>query len=176
MAGARVSYEIPTSPEPLGILLACVSRLRAQGTLRAASPEPVMSAESAPFWRFDISVARDERAYQMLLDALTAIDDWCRSVWHFPPLYMSGLHYREEPHGVEIWRSLPSVYLCGGGDCDNLACARASELHAEGIPARAKLTRIGRRGSAVRYHVTTAILDNRGRTIGEEDPSALLSL
>jgi hypothetical protein len=175
MSGARIIFEIPTAPEPLAILLACVAKLRRSGSLIAASPEPTITADSSPFWRFSVSVKRDVRAYQALLDALTDVDDWCRTVWHFPPLYLSGLRYQPQPLGIEIWRALPGVYLHGGGDCDNLATARASEIRSEGIPARAKLREIGRRGRAVHYHVTTAILDGRGRIVSEEDPSEILS-
>lgn len=80
---------------------------------------------------------------QICLDGLTAIN-----VWHIrrslrqaqrgltdrviPPLYMSGVVYREEAPGHEDWLDAPAVLKQGYADCEDLAAWRAAELQVAG--------------------------------------------
>jgi hypothetical protein len=52
-----------------------------------------------------------------------------------PPLYASGVTYKEDPAGREDWRDVYSVMEKGTGDCDNLVCWRVAELRVAGIAA-----------------------------------------
>jgi hypothetical protein len=53
-----------------------------------------------------------------------------------PPLYASGVVYREDPAGQENWRDVYSVLAQGFGDCDNLVIWRVAELREAGTNAR----------------------------------------
>lgn len=84
-----------------------------------------------------VLVPKDEHCYQAALFTLTAIDVWCLRAARqgrlrsgrgsYPPLYESGIRYGEEPPGQEQWLSTDALYQLGVGDCEDLACARASE-------------------------------------------------
>jgi len=52
-----------------------------------------------------------------------------------PPLYASGVRYREDPAGEENWRDCYGVLALGFGDCDNLVIWRVAELNEAGIAA-----------------------------------------
>ncbi len=52
-----------------------------------------------------------------------------------PPLYASGVRYREDPPGQENWKDCLAVLAEGTGDCDRLVSWRVAELRAAGIPA-----------------------------------------
>lgn len=56
-----------------------------------------------------------------------------------PPIYASGVRYRNDPPGQENWRDCYSVMAEGFGDCDNLVGWRVAELNAAGIPSEAKI-------------------------------------
>jgi len=51
-----------------------------------------------------------------------------------PPLYASGVRYREDPPGEENWKDIPAVLADGHGDCDRLVAWRVAELRANGYP------------------------------------------
>lgn len=53
----------------------------------------------------------------------------------FPPLYLSGVRYKEDPPGEENWKDCPAVLKDGHGDCDRLVAWRVAELQVAGIPA-----------------------------------------
>lgn len=52
-----------------------------------------------------------------------------------PPLFASGVRYKEDPQGREDWRDVYAILERGFGDCDNLVCWRVGELRAAGIRA-----------------------------------------
>jgi hypothetical protein len=52
-----------------------------------------------------------------------------------PPLYASGVRYKEDPPGEENWCDCLEVLRQGHGDCDRLCAWRVAELRAAGIKA-----------------------------------------
>jgi len=52
-----------------------------------------------------------------------------------PPLYASGVRYKEDPPGEENWKDCLAVIKDGHGDCDRLCAWRVAELRAAGIAA-----------------------------------------
>jgi hypothetical protein len=52
-----------------------------------------------------------------------------------PPLYSSGVRYKEDPPGEENWHDCLSVLQRGTADCDQLCSWRVAELRAAGIAA-----------------------------------------
>lgn len=58
-----------------------------------------------------------------------------------PPLYRSGVCYREEPKhwGLEHFDTIPVVYKRKWGDCDDLGPARAAELRVTGEDPKANI-------------------------------------
>lgn len=83
-----------------------------------------------------------------------------------PSIGSSGIRYRREPDGEEIWR-LPHVVLRDKyGDCEDLSLYLAVALRMKGVLARVKVRR--NRGGG--YHAT---VDAAGREI---DPSKLLGM
>ena len=82
----------------------------------------------------------------LALDAMVAVN-----LWHIrralkraekglgapvPPLYASGVIYKEDPPGEENWCDLYVVMQMGHGDCDRLCAWRIAELRAAGIEAQ----------------------------------------
>jgi hypothetical protein len=53
----------------------------------------------------------------------------------FPPLYASGVYYKEDPPGEENWKDCLAVLADGHGDCDRLVAWRCAELRVAGIAA-----------------------------------------
>jgi hypothetical protein len=53
----------------------------------------------------------------------------------YPPLYESGVVYRQEPLGREVWRGPRDVFRDGHGDCEDLVACRVGELWKWGRPA-----------------------------------------
>ena len=81
---------------------------------------------------------------QIALEGLTQIDEWQirrslrraekgESETVLPPLYASGVVYREEAPGREDWPDIPKVLGLGWGDCEDLAAWRAAELRVAGV-------------------------------------------
>ncbi len=52
-----------------------------------------------------------------------------------PPLYASGVRYKEDPPGQENWKDCLAVLKDGHGDCDRLCAWRVAELRCAGIAA-----------------------------------------
>ena len=52
-----------------------------------------------------------------------------------PPLYKSGVRYKEDPPGEENWCDCLVVLKKGTGDCDQLCSWRVAELRTAGIAA-----------------------------------------
>lgn len=80
-----------------------------------------------------------------LLEGLIKVNEWHirRSLRRaqkglgvpLPPLYKSGVVYREDPPGEENWKDIPAVLADGFGDCDRLVAYRVAELRVAGYPA-----------------------------------------
>jgi hypothetical protein len=88
------------------------------------------------------------------------------------PVYGSGLRYMDECCG-EVWRVWPVPLWRGGGDCEDLAAARASELLCAGhLGTRIELRATAELGDGARlWHVLVRLPDGRS-----EDPSARLGM
>lgn len=82
-----------------------------------------------------------------LLEGLCRVNEWLirRSIRRFekgeiaspiPPLYMSGVRYKEDLPGQENWKDCIQVLRDFTGDCDRLVAWRIGELWAANIPAR----------------------------------------
>lgn len=113
---------------------------------------------------------------QPTLDALTAANlEWLRTHPDAPSIYTAGVRYRREPMGSEKWRALPVVLSTRFGDCEDLGCARAAELLARGLEARAvpifvdRWSVAGRRTNLI--HIVVQLPDGI-----EEDPSRRLGM
>ena len=52
-----------------------------------------------------------------------------------PPLYASGVRYKEDPPGQENWKDCLAVLADGYGDCDRLCAWRTAELRVWGSAA-----------------------------------------
>lgn len=84
-----------------------------------------------------------------------------------PALYQSGVRYRREPPGQEVWQLPHQTMALGYGDCEDLASWRVAELRIAGENAKLVFRRSGRR----LWHA----LVRRGN--GElEDPSKILGM
>jgi hypothetical protein len=80
-----------------------------------------------------------------LLEGLIKVNEWHlrRSLrraqkgldYPLPPLYASGVRYKEDPPGQENWKDIPAVLSDGHGDCDRLVAWRVAELRVRGIKA-----------------------------------------
>lgn len=128
---------------------------------------------------FEISGSgTDSRAWlQPMLDALTAINLlWLDAHPSAPSIYSGGVRYVAELPGREQWRDLPTVLASGVGDCEDLATARAAELQARGVRARAVPRVVSTRSNAVGgvselIHIVVRLPGGR-----IEDPSAALGM
>ena len=103
-----------------------------------------------------------------LLEWLTDVNEGflAENPWT-PPLYSSGVRYREEPPGTEEFCAIPDVLRRGWGDCDDLAPWRAAELRLCGEEATAEPVHMG----DGLWHVVVRRADG-----SIEDPSALLGM
>lgn len=72
----------------------------------------------------------------LLLEGLAQVNQWqLRRSPGLPPLYQSGVFYKEEAPGCEDWLDIPHLYAQGFGDCEDIACARTAELREQGVAA-----------------------------------------
>lgn len=82
---------------------------------------------------------------QIALEGMAKVNEWhiARALKQamkgqgrpIPPLYASGVRYKEDPPGEENWKDCYAVLKDGHGDCDRLAAWRTAELRVAGIPA-----------------------------------------
>lgn len=97
--------------------------------------------------------------------------DWLRCYPKTPPLYKSGVVYRREPPGVELWKDIPHCIADGFGDCEDLACWRAAEYRIHNVRAMpAFRKRIFPDGFSL-YHIVVKLPDGK-----IEDPSKRLGM
>jgi len=108
-----------------------------------------------------------------LLAALTEINRAARrNGYSVPPLYRSGVRYREEPHGSERWLSSVAALREGSADCEDLACWLAADLLDQGLPARAIPLPSPQRtaGGGRLYHIVvdrgSGLLEDPSRNLG----------
>lgn len=105
-----------------------------------------------------------------LLTALTEINLDILSDYRMPALYESGVRYRTDPPGKELWRDAFQTWKSGEGDCKKLAAWRAAELQLRGVRATPHLVwrtyPWGRK-----FHVLVSLPNGQF-----EDPSARLGM
>lgn len=115
-------------------------------------------------------VITSENSLREALEDLVLINcSYLEKYPNLPDVYnrQAGLRYIREPAGQEFWLTYPVLVMLGGGDCEDLACARAAKLRQSGdTRARAYLYHKGNL-----WHVMTMRGDG---TI--EDPSAALGM
>ncbi len=127
---------------------------------------------------FQVGGSGDSRAWlQPMLDALTAINlRYLDAHPSAPSIYSGAVRYVAELPGREEWRDLPTILSSGVGDCEDLATARAAELQARGVRARAVPRIVSRRpaiggGTAELVHIVVRHPDG-----SIEDPSLALGM
>ncbi len=135
------------------------------------------------------AIAQDEHLLGMLLEALTVRNcQWLQRRPDTPLLYppqvylqmgfqphlpSSGIYYQTEPAGEENFDSWPKILRMGSGDCDDLCCARASELRIRFNDPAARPIFVGTQTAPdyILYHVL--VLRGDGQI---EDPSLILGM
>lgn len=122
----------------------------------------------AGVFRPQLSVPVDGPAMRAAAMALLAL--CCRDLSRTrqPPLYRSGVRYRREGVGREVWQLPSQTASLGYGDCEDLAGWRAAELRAKNIRAEVVFLPLGRPGN---WHCVVQWPDGR-----LEDPSARLGM
>ena len=111
-------------------------------------------------------------AIKAILDAQVKIDQMYLRLHKCPPLYKSGVRYREEPdNGVEEFACVPIILHRGWGDCDDLAPWRCAELREAGEKAKIRI-QWKRQGSGRKlFHIVVRRADGK-----IEDPSLILGM
>ena len=81
----------------------------------------------------------------LALDMMIRINEWHLRRWIRraekgecnwpPPLYASGVYYKEDPPGEENWGDIYYCLALGHADCDRLVSWRVAELRVAGIAA-----------------------------------------
>ena len=106
-----------------------------------------------------------------MLDVLHAANvGWIKAGNRVPPVYQSGLRYKEEQLGKDEWQDIPRTLQLGNGDCEDLASYRVSELRAGGEAAEHTVEH-RRSPTLVLYHIRVK------RQNGDiEDPSCALGM
>lgn len=113
---------------------------------------------------------RSREAITWLMMGLVAVNKgWYETYPHFPKLYDTHVLYRLE-NGTENWQDVPTTFDKGYGDCEDLACWRAGELQAMGIPALPYIT-WRKTPSGTIYHALLRWPDGK-----IEDPSRALGM
>lgn len=94
---------------------------------------------------------------------------------HTPTLRQAGIRYVSQPLGVERFKTIPQLMAAGGGDCDQLAPARAAELRVRGVAAWPEVIQI----TPNLYHVFVRYPSGRAEDIsahlGMEVPPKLMA-
>jgi hypothetical protein len=123
-------------------------------------------------------------AIRPVLEALVQIDQlYLRFHHNVPPLYQSGVRYKEEPVNVaqlgggplqriEEFACIPAILERGWDDCDGLAPWRCAELREAGEPAKIRIQWRKNPASGQKlFHIVVRRADH-----SIEDPSALLGM
>jgi len=114
-------------------------------------------------------------AIRPLLEALVTVNQlFLLTHKNIPPLYESGVIYREEPSNwpYEDFAPIPTTLSRGWGDCDDLAPWRVAELRMQGEKAKIRIKwKMHKRSGGKLYHI---VVRRANGTI--EDPSARLGM
>lgn len=95
---------------------------------------------------------------------------WLRAGNRAPPLYQSGVYYKEEQLGKDEWQDIPRTLQLGNADCEDLASYRVSELRLTGEDAHHTVEH-RRSPDLIIYHIRVE------RQNGDiEDPSCALGM
>lgn len=122
----------------------------------------------------------DEAALNALMEGLVAVDvAYLVAHPQTALLYDTGVRYKEEPPGQEIWADIGHVLHSGSGDCDDLVGWRVAELRARGIDKNARgkfvayprVCQVAEGAPCTTYHVVVQRSDGR-----VEDPSIRLGM
>lgn len=117
-------------------------------------------------------IDRSRKSLLALMHALQFVNmTWLMNFSKTPPLYKSGVLYRQDPPGNEIWQDIPTMLKTRFGDCEDLACWRAAELNFAGIRARPYLKWRESGPKTSQFHAVVRWPDGR-----IEDPSAALGM
>lgn len=121
-------------------------------------------------------------AIKPILEALVTDDQLFLRMHKVPPIYTSGVRYKEEPvntarvsgdmYRIEEFAAIPAVIERGWGDCDDLAPWRCAELRENGEPAKIRIQwkKNPQTGQKL-FHIVVRRADGR-----IEDPSLLLGM
>jgi hypothetical protein len=102
------------------------------------------------------------------LEGLVKVNEHLIRVARLPGLYASGVRYKREPPGREVWQNAVQLVHAGIGDCEDLAAYRAADLRVhEGEQAHA----IAYRSGSGKWHAV--VRRGNGRI---EDPSRRLGM
>lgn len=111
-------------------------------------------------------------AIRMSLELLTALNRlWLRFYPKTPSIYSSGVLYRREGPGREVWQTIPAAIASGYADCEDLACWLAAEYRESGVSCWPDIKVKRRSNGSILAHVIVRFPDGR-----EEDPSARLGM
>lgn len=131
---------------------------------------PSISFELAA-WQRSAPVELVGATLNTLLVTLTAFNVELLRTGRFPRLYSSGVVYREDPDGLELWSDAAFCIARGYGDCKKLSAWRGAELRLDGIAAEPLVKWAVMPDGQRRFHVLLRLPDGT-----EEDPSKLLGM
>lgn len=114
-----------------------------------------------------IHVPARSAAFDAALEGLTRLDAELMQRGNYPPLYQSGVRYKNEPR--DVWRHVDDVTKEGWGDCEDLSAYRAAELRVSGEDPDASVCTY--QSGPSRYH---AVVRRGDGTL--EDPSRALGM
>jgi hypothetical protein len=159
------------------MLQACVDRLRGAGR-QVLVGSPFQDDAYPDLVRVMLTVEQDPEVYTALLWCLVAVNVWSLNYWDdFPPLRSGFIAYAPE-EDEEEFRSIPSLYAHGEGDCDDLAAADVAFDRVAGIDSIPVLELVSENSTERLFHVVVHREEwgPTGPTIVRVDPSAELSL
>jgi hypothetical protein len=114
-----------------------------------------------------IHVPARAAAFDAALEGLTRLNQELMARQPYPPLYESGVRYKDEPR--DVWRHCDDVAREKWGDCEDLSAYRAAELRVSGEDPGAAVATY--QSGPHRYH---AVVRRGDGTI--EDPSRELGM
>lgn len=112
------------------------------------------------------------QAIKAILEAQVRINQLYLRTHNVPPLYKSGVRYKEEPdNGLEEFACIEPVLRRGWGDCDDLAPWRVAELREAGEKAKIRIKWQRQKNGRKLFHILVRREDGR-----IEDPSRILGM
>lgn len=125
---------------------------------------------------FDIAGVPPATVTALLAPLLTIDCAYLRAHPATPRLYSSGVRYRRERWGREVWRDVSKTLAAGDGDCEDLAAWRCAELRIFDRRDARLLLRWKVKDGRPLYHVLVALVDRGGSVVTVEDPSRRLGM